>query len=71
MRCWNCAVSSPEFFAKRAHLLQRKTRLQNRFQLDLAFQEKPPVILTDEERRQLIAALATLLLSAVRRAADE
>jgi len=71
MRCWNCAASSPDSFAKKAHLLQRKTRLQNRFQLDLAFRESPPVILTDEERRQLIAALATLLLSAVRRVVDE
>lgn len=64
-------MSSPDFFAQRAHLLQRKTRLQNPFQLDLALQGSPPVILTDEERRQLIAALATLLLSAVRRVADE
>jgi hypothetical protein len=45
--------------------------LQNRCQLDLAFQGAPPVVLSEEERKQLIAALATLLLSAIGVLVDE
>ena len=71
MRFSNCAASSPDFFEKTARVPQRKTRLQNPLQLDLTLQERPPVKLTEEERREVVAALATLLLLAMRIAANE
>lgn len=71
MRFSNCAASSHDFFEKKARVPQRKTRLQNPLQLDLTLQERPPVNLTEEERREVVAALATLLLLAMRIAANE
>ena len=40
-------------------------------QADLAFQDQPPVILTEQEHEELIAALAMLLLSNASVIADE
>ena len=71
MRYSNCAASSADFSEKTVRVSQRKTRLQNPLQLDLTLQERPPVKLTEEERREVVAALATLLLLAMRIAADE
>jgi hypothetical protein len=45
--------------------------LQNDLQIDLLLHETPLLNLTEDERAQLIAALATMLLSAIRVAADE
>ncbi len=45
--------------------------MQDRLQLNLILEDLPPVNLTEEERRELVAALATLLLLAVRAVADE
>jgi len=56
---------------KAARHPKRRTRMQDRLQLNLILEDLPPVNLTEEERRELVAALATLLLLAVRAVADE
>jgi len=45
--------------------------LQDRLQLNLILEDSPLAILTEDERRELVAALATLLLLAVGAVADE
>jgi len=46
-------------------------RVKDWTQTDLMLQERPPVVLTEKERSELITALAELLLTAVGIHADE
>jgi hypothetical protein len=63
--------SSLGYLPKVAHVPRRGPRLQTQPQLDLPFQAPPPVILTEDERAQLISAIAAMLLSAIQVNANE
>jgi hypothetical protein len=65
------ADSSLDNLPRVAHVPRREPRLQTQPQLGLPFQDPAPVILNEEERAQLVSAIAAMLLSALQAGANE